>query len=151
MEGKNSKKIIKEALDGLFKSLEIDGDFDFTENENGVEVVLETNDSGIVIGYHGEILEALQIIASLCVSKKLDNFVHVSIEVGDYKKNRMDVLKSLAMQTKDRVLEEKKEFSLPNLKPWERRTIHMLLQEDPEVVSESIGEGRDRTLVIKPR
>lgn len=151
MERKNSKKIIKDTLSELFEKLEIEGDFEFTQNENGIEVTLETKDSGIVIGYHGEILEALQIIASLCVSKKLDSFVHVSIEVGDYKKNRTDILKNLALQTKDRVLQEKREFSLPNLKPWERRAVHMFLQDDPEVVSESIGEGRDRTLVIKPR
>lgn len=152
MERKNTgKKAIKETLEELFKLLGIEGDFDFTKNEDGVDVVLNTQESGIVIGYHGEILEALAMIASFCVSKKIGRFIHVSIDVGDYKKNRTDILKNIALQTKDKVLQEKKELSLPNLKSWERRAIHMFLQEDPDVISESIGEGRERTLIIKLR
>ena len=57
----------------------------------------------------------------------------------------------MAAQTKARVLAEEREISLPSLKSWERRIVHMALQDDPEVVSESVGEGRDRTLVIKQR
>jgi len=87
----------------------------------------------------------------LAVSKKLGKFVRVSIEAGDYKKNRTDYLTNLALKTKERVLSEQREMSLSHLKSWERRIIHMLLVEDNEVVSESTGVGRDRALVIRPR
>ena len=55
------------------------------------------------------------------------------------------------MQTKEQVLSEQKEHVLPSLKSWERRVVHLILQNDEEVVSESIGEGKERVLVVKPR
>lgn len=143
----NVKKIIAEILE----SLQIDGDFDLVENDEGFEIKLETQDSGIVIGHHGDTLESLQIIMSLILSKKLGEFKRVSIEIGDYKKNRSEYLTNLALGTKEKVLSENKEIFLPDLKSWERRIVHMLLQDDKEVVSESIGEGKDRVLVVKPR
>lgn len=148
---KDEAKIIDETIKELLNFLEIEGDFDFSQNEEGVEIILNTKDSGIVIGYHGEILESLQLILSLCIAKKIGRFLRVSIEVGDYKKNRIEWLKNLALGAKERVVLEKKEISLPNLKAWERRVIHLFLENDQDVMSESVGEGRDRSLVIKPR
>ncbi len=116
-----------------------------------MDVVLNTKDSGVVIGYHGEVLESLQLVLSLIISKKLGHFTRVSIDVGDYKKNRTEFLKNLAFQTKEKVLEEKREFSLSDLKSWERRVVHLTLQDDEDVVTESVGEGKDRALIIKPR
>lgn len=142
---------VKKIIADFFKSLEIEGDFELTENEEGFDVILETQDSGIVIGHHGDTLESLQIVISLILSKKLGEFKRVSIEVGDYKKNRSEYLKNLALDTKERVLSTSKEIYLPDLKSWERRIVHMLLKDDGEVSSESIGEGKDRVLVIKPK
>lgn len=144
-------KEIKEGVAEVLKLLDIKGEFEVTENEDGIDVNLETEDAALVIGYHGDTLESLQIILSLVISKKLGEFKRVSLEVGDYKKNRSEWLTTLAQETKERVLEEGKEVYLPDLKAWERRIVHMLLQEDSEVVSESVGEGKDRVLVIKPR
>lgn len=148
---KAEEKVIKKTITDLFTQLQIQGDIALTVQGEGVDVVLETEDVGIVVGYHGEVLESLQLITSLTVSKKLGRFVRVSLEVGDYKKNRSDWLENITRQTKERALAENKEIPLPNLKSWERRIVHVLLQEDKEVISESVGEGRDRTLVIKPR
>ena len=113
--------------------------------------MLETKDSGIVIGYHGEILESLQLMLSLAVAKKINRFVRISIEVDGYKKNRMEYLENLANQVKEKALTENKEQVLLSLKSWERRVIHLFLQNDDQVTSESSGEGRDRVLLIKPK
>ena len=147
----DKQKIVTNIAEELFSQLEIEGTFELIEKEELVEVLLDTTDSGIVIGYHGESLEALQLLLSLMVSKKLGSFLRISIEVGDYKKNRSAYLEKLAMQVKERAIAENREQVLPQLKSWERRIIHMLLQEDPEVISESVGEGKERSLVIKPR
>lgn len=146
-----AKKEIKDKIKEVLKILEIDGDFELSEIEEGFEISLDTQDSGIVIGHHGDTLEALQIIISLVVSKELGEYKRVSIEVGDYKKNRSEYLTTLAMETKERVLTENKEIFLPDLKSWERRVVHLLLQDDKEVMSESMGEGKDRVLVVRPR
>lgn len=144
-------KNIKDSISEVLKLLEISGDFEVNETEENIEINLNTEDAALVIGYHGDTLESLQLILSLVISKKLGEFKRVSLEVGDYKKNRSEWLVNLAQQTKERVLQENKEIYLPDLKAWERRVVHMLLQDDLEVVSESVGEGKDRTLVIKPK
>jgi len=147
------KKIIQKTTEELLKILAIDGSFDVlaNEEEETADVILDTKDSGIVIGYHGNMLESLQIILSLCISKRLGKFVRVSMDVGNYRKNRADWLKNLALQIKEKALEQNREIPISNLKPWERRIIHLLLQEDKEVTSESEGEDRDRILIVKPK
>lgn len=178
---KKEIKIIKDITEKLLKLLDVDGDFEILESTrlpspasphakqseaaregeaNGgqedkdresLDIILNTKDTGVVIGYHGDTLEGLQLVLSLCVAKKLGRFVRVSIDVGDYKKNRTEWLKTLALETKERVSSSGKEMAIPELKSWERRIVHLLLQDDKEVVSESQGEGRDRILVVSPR
>lgn len=148
---KKEEKVITDVAKKLFKTLTIEDPFSVSEMQDGAEIVLDTKDNGILIGYHGEVLEALQLVLSLAIAKKLGYFLRISIEVGEYKKNRSSYLENMAQSAKERVLEQHQEVVLPNLKSWERRIVHMLFQNDDEVMSESVGEGRDRTLVIKPR
>jgi len=147
----NEQQIITEVTEKLLAELEVNGTADVAFEEDMADIILETEESGLIIGYHGEILEAMQLLISLIASRKIGRFVRVSVEVGDYKKNRTEYLERLAQQTKDRVLEEGRAHTLSSLKSWERRIVHMALQEDDEVTSESMGEGKDRVLVIKPR
>lgn len=152
---KKEIKIIKDTTAKLLKLLDVDGNFEILETKDAdgesVGIVLNTKDTGVVIGYHGDTLEGLQLVLSLCVARKLGKFVRISVDVGDYKKNRTEWLKTLALETKERVLSEGKEMAIPELKSWERRIVHLLLQGDKEVVSQSQGEGRDRVLVVKPK
>jgi spoIIIJ-associated protein len=152
---KKEIKIIKDITEKLLKLLDVEGDFEIVESKDveleSVEIVLNTKDTGVVIGYHGDTLEGLQLVLSLCVARNLGRFVRISIDVGDYKKNRSEWLKTLAMETKERVLTEGREMAVPELKSWERRIVHLILEKDNEVMSESRGEGRDRVLVVSPR
>jgi spoIIIJ-associated protein len=145
------RKEVEQLIEKVFSLLEIEGTFTLEEQEDILEVMMETKDTGIVIGYHGEVLESLQLILSLAIAKKLGRFVRVSIEVDGYKKNRTESLHNLALQVKEKALAENKEQVLSALKSWERRIIHLYLQSDEQVTSESEGEGKDRVLVIKPR
>jgi len=153
--GKKEIKIIKDMTKKLLKLLDVDGDFEILEKKDtdgeSVDIVLNTKDTGVVIGYHGDTLEGLQLVLSLCVARSLGRFVRIFLDVGDYKKNRTEWLKTLALETKERVLLDGKEIAIPELKSWERRIVHLLLQEDEDVVSESQGEGRDRVLIVKPK
>jgi len=145
------RKNVEELIEKFFRLLEIEGTFTLEEQDDILDVMMETQDTGIVIGYHGEVLESLQLILSLAIAKKIGRFVRVSIEVDGYKKNRTEYLHNLAMQVKEKALAENKEQVLSSLKSWERRIIHLYLQNDEQVTSESSGEGKDRVLVIKPR
>lgn len=142
---------VKEVAEKLLSLLGINASVDVTTEEGVYTVVLETEESGMLIGYHGETLESLQTVLSLCATKEAGEFVRVSVEVGDYKKNRVEYLKHLVEQAKEQALSQGSGVSLSNLKSWERRAVHMMLQDDQEVTSESMGEGRDRVLVVKPR
>lgn len=142
---------IEEVVEKLLSLLEIEGTFTLEQNGEILDVVMETKDTGLVIGYHGEVLEALQLIVSLAVAKKIGRFVRLSVEVDGYKKSRTEYLEKLAAQTKERVLSENKEQVLHSLKSWERRIVHLILQDDDQVTSESEGEGKDRVLVVRPK
>ncbi len=143
--------IVTKTARELFDLLGVEGSFDLSKEDETIKLILSTQEGGIIIGYRGEVLEALELVLSLCVSKKIGVFTRVSIEVGDYKKSREEWLRELVFRTKERVLETKESASLPDLRSWERRIVHLLLQDDQDVFSESVGDGRERTLVIKPR
>ena len=143
--------LIQQTTEELVKTLGVSCEVSVTATEESAEVTLETEDGGMLIGYHGETLEALQTLLPLLCAKKLGRFVRISVEVGDYRKNRTEYLENLAHSTKEKVLAEERDFVLSELKPWERRIVHMILADDPEVLSESMGEGKERVLVIKKR
>ena len=152
---KKEKEVIENTITEFLKLLSIEASFEIIEQKDedkeGIDLILTTDDGGIVIGRHGDTLEALQLIISMCVSKKLDKFVRVSIEVGDYKKNRIEWLKNLALEAKERTIAQGREIVLSELKSWERRVIHLILKNDEKVVSQSQGEGKSRVLVISPK
>ncbi|MEX2007520.1 MAG: R3H domain-containing nucleic acid-binding protein [Candidatus Levyibacteriota bacterium] len=148
---KKDLETIKKTAQKLFEMLQIQGEVVVEEAQEGASVVLETEDSGIVIGHHGETLEALQLVLSLVTAKELGEFTRITLEVGDYRKSREEYLRSLAVSSKEKALAEGREVTLPMLRPWERRVIHLMFQDDKEVTSESVGEGKERVLVVKPR
>lgn len=148
---KKEIKVVEDTAKTLFDLLGVTVEISVENSDQGCSLVAQTEESGILIGYHGEVLESIQLVLSLMVSKKIGRFVRVSVEVGDYKKNRSEQLELLASQAKERALSENQEVSLTNLKSWERRVVHMMFQDDNEVVTESVGEGKERTLLIKPR
>ena len=146
----DKQAIVTKTAEKLLSLLGVSGNVDTTEQEGAFQVIVETEEGGMLIGYHGETLESFQTILSLVASREIGEFVRVNVEVGDYKKNRVEYLKHLAMQAKEQALSQQTGISL-SLKPWERREVHLLLQDDNEVTTESMGEGRDRVLVVKPR
>ena len=137
-----TKKATEEKIKEFFDLLGIEETFDVTDSEESIDVVINSDDPGMIIGRHGDTLDSLQLVLSLVLAKDSGEFKRVSLEVGDYKRNRSDYLRNLAEQTKQRALSENQEIYLPSLKPWERREVHMYLSEDQEVMSESVGEGR---------
>ena len=146
-----SEKSAEKVIKTLFEKLGITESFELSEDEESIDVVISSDDPGMIIGHHGDTLDSLQLVLSLMIAKELGEFKRVSLEVGDYKRNRADYLRNLAEQTKHRALSEGREIPLPDLKAWERREIHMYLADDQEVISESQGEGKERTLVVRPK
>lgn len=141
---------IQKTAEQLLSMLGITATVSVAMQDDVAQVTVETEDGGMLIGYHGETMESFQTILSLIAMKELNEFVRINVEIGDYKKNRVEYLKHLALQAKEQALSQNTGISL-SLKPWERREVHLLLQDDAEVTTESMGEGRERVLVVKPK
>ena len=148
MEKEN--KIVKEEAQKLLKQIGITSEAEVDGNEEGYTVVLDAGeDNALLIGKHGNTLSSFELILTLIVANKVGEFRRVTVEVGSYRAEREQYLETLANKLKEEVVTSGYEKLVRGLKPWERRYLHMYLEEDSEVMTESIGEDRDRTLIIK--
>lgn len=149
---KENKKTAKEEAELLLKDLEIEGKVEVEEEEDGIRIVIDAGENNaFLIGRHGDTLSSLQHILTLIVTKKAGEFVRLIVEIGDYRKQREEYLRNLAEKLKQEVVSNSIERTIRDLKSWERRIVHVFLTNDPDVVTESRGEGRERILVIKKK
>lgn len=114
-------------------------------------VTIETAESGLLIGRHGETLNSLQLLLGVMLFKKLGSWVHLLVDVGNYRKMREESVTAMADRIAAEVEQTGQPVALPYLSPLERRMVHMRFTSHPTVMSESVGDGRDRRLMIKPR
>lgn len=141
------KKIVNELLDHLGVETEIN----VTQEEDVYQVQLETSDPGILIGYHGETLRAIQRIVAMIVYRQTDDWLRIVINVGDYRQRRQEALEKMAMVAAQKARFSKKSQALSPMPPAERRIIHLTLAEEPDVETTSEGEGRNRYVVVHPK
>lgn len=143
--------IIKKTAEELLKKLNIESTVEVVKTDEIYEVTIKTEESGLLIGYHGNTLNSFQLILSTLVFKKTLKWERMVVNVGDYRQKREETLKSLAGQYAEQVINTQQTVVLPYFSASERRIIHLALQDHPNVVSESTGEGKERRLTIKPK
>ena len=119
------------------------------EKENGVFIVLEGEGLGSIIGHRGETLDSLQYLASLAANNG-NGYYKVSLNIGDYRQKREQSLIALAGRVSAQVLRSGRSRALEPMNPYERRIIHTAVQGIDGVISNSIGEGKNRRVVIAP-
>lgn len=143
---------VKQITEDLLSRLEVIGTVSVDVDETGAyQVHIETEETGLLIGFHGKTLESFQIILSLLVSKALEQWVHVYVNVGDYREKREEALMLMAQRAAERALAIQRPVELTHLSPAERRIIHLTLAGDERIATESMGEGENRTLLVKPK
>lgn len=121
------------------------------DEHHRVEIKPEAGeDLPLLIGYHGQTLNALQVILGLLSFRKFGEFSHILVEAGDYRKERKEELERRALEAADKARFLLKEVSFPAMPPFERRIIHLVLAEEQGVKTESRGEGRERHVVVIP-
>lgn len=104
-----------------------------------------------LIGQEGKILDSLQYLLRKIVAKKTSERLRVSLDVGEFRQKRIEELKEKALELAALVKEDGKTQTIPALNPSERRVVHMVLQEDKEIRSRSVGEGLfKKILIYKP-
>ena len=109
------------------------------------------DDLGILVGRRGETLRDLQFISRLILSRKLGVWPNLVVDVEGYKDRRAHVLGSLASRMADRVRQTGLPMALEPMPAYERRIIHLTLRDDPDVYTQSTGEGDARKVQILPK
>jgi spoIIIJ-associated protein len=145
-------KIVKSLTDKLLellavKSPKIKADY----QDELVTVNIDSDDNGVLIGSHGQTISSLQLILSIMIYKKTGRWHKLLVNIGDYREQRAETLKKIAINSAQKVKFSGKPVILINLNPSERRIVHMELQELAEVETISEGEGKDRKLIIRPK
>lgn len=123
------------------------------QNEREEEMVIlniKTLDSSFLIGQYGANLQSLQHIMRVLVREKLKERLRFILDVNSYRKEKNDAVVLLARELAKQSIREKRAIIMRPMSPYERRLVHMEFAENNEVQTESVGEGEERKIVIKP-
>jgi spoIIIJ-associated protein len=122
------------------------------KKNEAVRIDIETEEeTGLLIGRHGETIEAIQSILGMMLKKKTGDWVRIIVDVGGWREKQEERLRDLATQTAERAKETGEGQPLYNLSPAQRRVIHLTLADDPDIETESAGEDEERYLIIRPK
>ncbi len=115
---------------------------------NVITLDVTGDDLGILIGRRGQTLSSLQYIVRLIVAHQEKARVAIVIDVEGYKQRCYGALQALAWRMAEQVKVRGRSFALEPMSAYERRIIHLTLADDPDVITESIGDGEARKVVI---
>jgi len=146
--GEDVVKVATEVLETLLGLMGVTGVVEVLSEEMPVSFNIEGDDLGILIGRRGQALSCLQHIVRLVVAGRLKTWLPLNIDVCGYKERRRESLQSLALRLAEQVGLRRRAITLEPMPPDERRIVHLALADHPEVVTNSIGEGEDRKVVI---
>lgn len=141
----NVEKFIKEFLKNLGEEYK----YDINIEKNEINVKIDGGNSGTLIGYRGETLNALQHILSLIANKHTSAKVRVLLNVDGYKEKREKTLEELALKVSKTVIRTNKSITLEPMNAYERKIIHSKLQDMTDIRTHSIGEEPHRRIVIE--
>ena len=146
-----SIQFAKKYLEDLLSFFGLNTDIYATNSDDEViELhVPSTHLNGFLIGQRGETMRALQFMVSNALRNKDYAVSRVNVDVADYKKNRADRVAAKAQEWIKQVKDSGEAMELEPMNPADRRTIHKLAGEEG-IETESVGEGRDRHIVLKP-
>lgn len=122
------------------------------EAEDALEAEITGEHAARLAGRDGRTLGAIEVLAYTVLAKQEGRgHLRVRVDVGGFRKRQADTLTKLAERLAVQVAKSGEPHELQPMPPAERRVIHIALKEHPDVMSESIGEGAARRLIIKPR
>lgn len=140
---------INEVLKKIGSYMNIIIDTEILESDNIYNITLVSNNNSILIGKDGKTLNALQTLVRQIIRNKTGINVKINLDVSNYKLKKMKNIERIAHQIAKEVKETKLMVSLDPMNSYERRLVHTIIGEYPELVTESVGEGRERHITIK--
>ncbi len=148
-----------EVVDSLLQILEIDADINIREPITAGDglgsaravIDISGDDLGMLIGRRGESLMSFQYVVNLIMTRRFPGRGSVTVDVEQYRRRREDQVVSLAERMAERVREIGDPITLEPMSAAERRLVHLAFVEDPELETNSVGEGDSRKVVISLR
>ena len=140
---------IKQLIEKIISFFDSNSSVDLSENEDTLRVNIRMDDAGFLIGANGDNLRELEFLLRTILQRQ--NYgKRIFLDINNYRRLREDNLKDLAKEIAHKVTLTKKAHALPPMNAYERRIIHMELATNPDIATESEGEGPDRHLIVKP-
>lgn len=147
-ELKKAEENVKAFLNELSKNILEGQTYEIKSKKDVLELTINGENSGFLIGYRGETLYALQTILSSVANKGLENRVAIRLDIENYKAKREKTLQDLAIRTAKTVMKTGKSVTLEPMQAYERKIIHSALQDNKRISTDSVGEEPRRRIVI---
>lgn len=141
-------KVVTEILDSLLELLGVTGEVEILSDEIPLDLNIQGDDLGILIGRRGQTLASLEYITKLMVVGQLKAWIPLTLDVAGYKKRRRDSLQRLALYLAEQVKSRRRAITMEPMPADERRIVHLTLSDNPDVTTQSMGEGENRKVVI---
>ena len=122
----------------------------YNELDKQLDINLNGDEMGILIGKRGQTLDSLQYLVSLVVNKEAEEYIRVKVDTENYRKRRRETLENLAKNIAYKVKRSRRPVALEPMNPYERRIIHAALQDFNGVTTYSTGTEPGRRVVIAP-
>lgn len=142
---------IKQTINEFFQKTSFEVGIEVLRPEDEtVPVKIKTEEPKILIGQNGQTLAEIQHIIKAILRKRIDQPFYIELDINNYKEKKIEYLKETARFLADEVAIDKKEKELASMPAYERRIVHLELKNREDVKTESVGEGSERRLIIKP-
>ena len=137
-------------LNGLLGLMDVTAKCNLNEENEKVIIDVITDNSSSVIGYRGEVLDALQCLAGAVANTGRDDYRRVVVDCEGYREKREETLKSLAQKLAAKAVRTGRKVTLEPMNPYERRILHSTLSDSTEVKTQSEGKEPNRYVAIIP-
>ncbi|KXU12166.1 MULTISPECIES: RNA-binding cell elongation regulator Jag/EloR [Streptococcus] len=135
-------------VQGIIDDMDVEGAISSTSNRRSINMQIDTNEPGRIIGYHGKVLKSLQLLAQNYLYNRYSRTFYITINVNDYVEHRAEVLQSYAQKLATRVLEEGRSQVTDPMSSSERKIIHRIISRMEGVTSYSEGDEPNRYVVV---
>lgn len=151
----DADQVMEQTRDFLTKTLKamgIDAVITTEFSEDGImNVNIEGEGMGIIIGKRGQTLDSLQYLTTLVINKNRQDHIRMKLDTENYRARRQETLEKLALNLAKKAKRTGHRVVLEPMNPYERRIIHSVLQPDRDVETHSDGEEPYRKVIITPR
>lgn len=139
----------KEFLAGLVADLKFDLTVSAEWGEDGCLLNLSGEDAHFALAENGELLDAFEVLLFQAYGRELDREHRFVVDAEGFRQTRKNELHAMARFAADQVRKNGRPFTFGVLNSTERRIIHMTLQKEDDLFTESVGDGRERRLQVR--